>query len=278
MIENDLADRRPAVSVFGCGWMGLPVACRLRSEGYPVKGSTTAAAKIPVLREAGIQPYLLCCAPELSGEDASEFFASEILFLTLPFRRNMPDPEEYRRQIAAVIDQARTGSVRWIIFTSSTSVYPPAGTEVTEDDIIVPQNARQRVLRDVEQDILGAAPISGTVLRFGGLYGGDRKLGRFLGGSAAVQRDGESRVNLIHLDDCVGIVSAVIAAGATGEIFNAVGDAHPTRRELYTRKARECGLPAPDFAGSPGGPDKIVSNRKLKTVLSYSFIHPDPLE
>lgn len=259
--------------------MGLPVARRLREEGYPVKGATTAPEKLSLLREAGIQPYLLRCDPELTGDRRKDFFNSDILFLTIPFRRTLSDPEDYRRQVASVIAHARAGSVRWIIFTSSTSVYTPTGGEVTEEDVIVPQHARQRVLLDVEQDLLSAEGLSATVLRFGGLYGESRELGRFLGGRpAAAPRDGDSRVNLIHLDDCVAIVCALITVGVTGEIFNAVSDAHPTRRELYTRKAQECGRPVPEFSAEPGGPDKIVSNRKLKAVLSYSFIHPDPLE
>ncbi len=258
--------------------MGLPVARRLACSGYRVKGSTTDPAKLPALKDSGIEGYVVECRPAVTGEDLPAFFQSEILFLTIPFKRDWPDPEDYRRQVASVVDHARNGAVRWIIFTSSTSVYTASGGEVREEDVIVPQGERQRVLWNTEQDLLGAEGMSVTVLRFGGLYGGSRELGRILGRSRAAQRSGDSRVNLIHLDDCVAIVNAVIAAGLTNEILNAVSDGHPTRRELYTRKAQEAGAPMPEFTAGTEGPDKIVSNRKLKTLLSYTFIHPDPLE
>ena len=258
--------------------MGGPVAQRLVRDGYRVKGSTTDPQKLPEIAAAGIEPFLLRAQPDITGDRLVEFFDSETLVLTLPFRRDFADPAEYRRQITSVMTQAQSGSVERIIFTSSTSVYTSKGEEVCEDDAIEPVTPRQQVLLDVEQDILKADRVQGTVIRFGGLYGGSRELGRFLSQGRAAARDSESRVNLIHLDDCVEIVCRVLSGNVTGEILNAVSDGHPTRRELYTHKARQLGLPEPVFSAGSHQADKIVSNRKIKTLLAYTFIHPDPLE
>lgn len=46
-------------SIIGCGWLGLPLAERLVAEGYTVKGSTTSVDKLSLLRQKGIDAYLL---------------------------------------------------------------------------------------------------------------------------------------------------------------------------------------------------------------------------
>ena len=50
---------KPAISIIGCGWLGLPTAQYLLQQGYPVKGSTTTPSKLSILEEKGITPHLL---------------------------------------------------------------------------------------------------------------------------------------------------------------------------------------------------------------------------
>jgi len=83
-------------------------------------------------------------------------------------------------------------------------------------------------------------------------------------------------VNLIHLDDCVEIISKIIEHNVTGEIFNVVSDAHPLKRELYTKAASLMGVEAPKFSVYNTTFRKIVSNAKLKKRLNYKFKYPDP--
>ena len=51
-----MSGRKVDVGVMGCGWLGLPLAQALIRAGCRVKGTTTTAAKAPVLRAAGIEP------------------------------------------------------------------------------------------------------------------------------------------------------------------------------------------------------------------------------
>ena len=114
-----------------------------------------------------------------------------------------------------------------------------------------------------------------TIVRLAGLIGPGRMPGNFLAGKQNVP-GGDQPVNLIHLDDAVGILSAICLRNIRNEIFNAVAEEHPLRRDYYAAAAAALGLPPPRFAADGGPPGKIVSGRKVRARLAYVFQHPDP--
>ncbi len=267
-----------AVSILGCGWLGLPLAKHLLALGYPVLGSTTSAEKIPIIQNCGIRPFLLEAAPRLKGEKISAFFNSSLLFLNIPFERQLADPTFYKKQIVSVVEHIHQGRVEFVIFASSTAVYPETLEDPAEDLVFrhSPANARARVLWEAEQLLLNDPKFKTTVVRFGGLCGPGRPIGRFLAGKKGLS-GGERPVNLIHQQDCVRVVSEIIGHDVRGEVFNAVSDCHPTRKALYTAAAKRAGLEPPEFVREPRRPYKIVRSDKLKKRLDFIFWHPDPL-
>ena len=262
------------VSILGCGYLGFPLALRLLEKGYEVSGSTTSREKLPPLKAVGIQPFLLQYPPPPGAEADEAFFESDLLFLNIPFRRQLRHPREYQTQIRCVLDRLKKGTISWVIFASSTSVYPKDLKEAGEETVFQPVDERARVLLDVEQDVRHAG-YKTTILRFAGLYGHSRQIDRFLSGKAPAG-SGSSPVNLVHLDDAVMIAEQMIEKNAEGGIFNVCSDRHPTRQELYTAKAQALGVPPPEFDAKARPAQKTVSNRKIKEKLSYTFIHPDP--
>jgi nucleoside-diphosphate-sugar epimerase len=278
MIDTD-------VSILGCGWLGRPLAIALVDHGISVRGSTTTPEKIEGLREDGIDPYLLTLDPDLSGEGVSSFFASEVLVLNVPPPRGADDVREHhRRQIDAVRTAAAEGAVEWVLFASSTGVYPNVERTVTEADQppgqpeALPGRRRPtgRAVLEAEARLLDDEAFATTVVRFGGLYGGERHPGRFLAGRREVSRP-NAPVNLIHREDCVGVLCTLLEQKVRDEVFNACADAHPTRRAVYTRAAEVLGLNPPSFDETDSTTGKTVDNRKLKTTCGYQFLHPDPL-
>ena len=267
-----------AISILGCGWLGLPLAKHLLALGYPVLGSTTSAEKIPVIENCGIRPFLLEAAPRLKGEELSAFFNSSLLFLNIPFERQLEDPAFYKKQVVSVIEHIHQGRVEFVIFAGSTTVYPETLENAVEEAALhhPAGNARARVLLEVEQLLLSDPKFKTTVVRFGGLYRPGRPIGRFLAGKKGLS-GGDRPVNLIHQQDCVRVVSEIIGHDVRGEIFNAVGDGHPTRKALYTAAAKRAGLEPPEFVREPRRPCKVVRNDKLKKRLDFVFWHPDPL-
>jgi nucleoside-diphosphate-sugar epimerase len=254
-------------------------------RGVHVRGSTTTPEKVDVLRQDGIEPYHLVLDPSFSGGDVSSFFRSPILVLNVPPPRGTDDVRAYhRRQIDAVRAAAADGDVEWILFASSTGVYPNVERTVTEADqppgipdaLPGPRRSTGVALLDAEARLMEDDGFATTVVRFGGLYGDDRHPGRFLAGRTNVSRP-EAPVNLIHQDDCVGLLLTLLTKDARDEVFNACADAHPTRRAVYTRAAEALGLDPPTFDESDTTTGKVVDNQKIKTQTGYQFLHPDPL-
>jgi len=260
----------------GCGWLGLPLAQHLVQHGFLVKGSTTAQNKLPHLKQLNIAPFLITATSELNGENIDSFFQSNILFLNIPFRRNLVDPVYYKEQIDAIVSSVQSSPIEFIIFASSTSVYPASASEALEDEPFATDNPRSNVLHEIEQTLLDQSGFETTVIRFAGLYGGDRKIGRMLAGRMGVT-EGKAPVNLIHLEDCIEIVTRIIQKDIRGEIFNACSDGHPTREEIYTKAAMHYRVKPPQFVDQPQQRFKIVSNTKLKDKLDFVFKHSNPL-
>ena len=277
-----------SISILGCGWMGWPIGKQLAASGLRVHGSTTTPEKLDRLRDDGIEPFRLELSPDLHGADPDRFFDTEVLFLNVPppvRQVASEDLAEYHtRQIQSVLDHVADGPIDWVIFAGSTGVYPKTAGRVVETDqppgrpdaMTGPRRSTGRVLIDVEGRLMDRSGVDVTILRFAGLYGGDRHPGRFLAGRADVGRP-EAPVNLVHQDDCVGVVETVLQQDARGEIFNVCATEHPTRRELYTGAARALDLEPPTFADDASSAGKIVSNERLRTDLGYVLRHPDPL-
>ena len=161
---------------------------------------------------------------------------------------------------------AHHGTVRNVILISTTSVYPNLNRIVTEEDADE-QNAIVRA-----EGLVRELGIPCTILRFGGLFGPGRHPGRFLTGKRDV-KGGNVPVNMIHLDDCVEIITRVIQQNVWNEVLNACADDHPTRKEFYTNAAADLGVEPPIFLDDEVSEYKIVSNERLKNILNYQFIH-----
>jgi NAD dependent epimerase/dehydratase family enzyme len=106
------------------------------------------------------------------------------------------------------------------------------------------------------------------------LIGYNRNPGEFFTKGKLVHNP-DSYVNLIHRDDCIGIISQIVEQEVWGEVFNCCADTHPTKREFYTQAAKSTGVPPPEFVNSDSDSFKIISNQKVKQVLNYEFLHAD---
>lgn len=272
------------VSILGCGWLGRPLGVHLVDEGIDVRGSTTTPDKLDALRNDGIDPVCLTLDPDLSGS-TGRLFESPALVLNVPPPRRADDVRAvHRRQVEAVCEAAVAGGVEWILFASSTGVYPNVARTVTEADVppgrpdalAGPRRATGEALLDVEALLMDTPDLDATIVRLGGLYGDDRNPGRFLAGRTDVKRP-EAPVNLLHRDDAVGVFATLLAQDVRGEVVNACAGEHPTRRNFYTRAAQALGLEPPTFDENDATTGKRVSAGKLRDRYGYEFRHPNPL-
>lgn len=267
------------ISVLGCGWLGFPLAQNLLSKGFTVKGSTTSGKKLKEIKQAGIQAHLIELPKQLEDEESKSFWSSDILFLNIPPGRGNENVEKnYPELIQKVADKAKRENIKWIIFASSTSVYSPFGGVTKEEDAKPGNAARpsgEAVLK--AENILLESVLDVTIIRFGGLYGYGRHPVKYLAGKKDLS-DAAKPVNLIHQTDCLNIISEIIRLDKKNEIYNAVSDGHPPRKEFYKSAAQYFNLPEPEFSSQEKTDYRVVSNDKLKRELGYTFSYPNPMD
>ena len=265
------------VSVIGCGWLGLPVAKALVQEGYRVKGSTTSIERLQQLESQGVQAYQLKVSTSgINGPTMQSFFETDLLYLNIPPQSRREAVELlYPQEINQIIKIAKDSGVKKIIFVSSTGVYSNVGwvTETSPTDH--PASPSGLGLCKAEELIKNSG-INWIIVRMAGLAGPNREPGRWFAGKQNIPH-GLSKVNMIHLDDCVNISLKLIIEDHKSEIFNACADQHPTKLDFYKAHAAKLGLEPPTFIAEAGD-YKMVSNEKIKRALNYQFKHPDPLQ
>ena len=267
------------ISVLGCGWLGFPLAQNLLSKGFTVNGSTTSGKKLKEIKQAGIQAHLIEVPKQLDDEESKSFWSADILFLNIPPGRGNQDVEKnYPELIQKVAAKAKREKIKWTIFASSTSVYSPFGG-VTKEEDAKPGNAARpsgEAVLKAENNLLESG-LDVTIIRFGGLYGYGRHPVKYLAGKKDLS-DAAKPVNLIHQTDCLNIISEIIRLDKKNEIYNAVSDGHPPRKEFYKSAAQHFNLPEPEFISQEKKDYRVVSNDKLKRELGYTFSYPNPMD
>lgn len=263
------------ISILGCGWLGTPLAKKLLSKGFIVKGSVTSEEKIISLENDGIKPFILKVTEnELSCRD-SGFFNTEILIISIPPKRISGIENIYPQQIEQIISQILKFKIKKVILFSSTSVYPENNKTVTENDSRVETKTSGEALIYAENRLLAQNNFETTVIRFGGLIGADRNPARFL--LRIKDEIANVPVNLIHQDDCISIVESIIQKEIWGEILNACCPEHPDKKDFYGKAAAISGLPVPNISDI-NGKYKIVDSSKLINLLGFSFKYNSPIE
>lgn len=260
------------ISILGCGWLGLPLAKALIENGFSVKGSTTSSEKIPALQKATINPYLIEIGEDvLHGEIDNFLEQSQVLIINIPPKLRGNSPEKFVSKIENILPFIEKSGIKKVLFVSSTSVFSDECEFVTEDTIPNPDTESGKQLLECEKILQGNPHFETTILRFGGLIGEDRHPIYFLAGRTSIENP-EAPVNLIHLEDCIGIILKIIHGNWWGETFNAVAPFHPSREVYYSQKAKEYNLEPPIFTHSKPSNGKTILSDKLENVLKYQFI------
>jgi len=260
------------ISILGSGWLGLPLAVELKQLGHPIKASSRSEARLSQVEQANLSAYVYDI--EANQNDVS-FLQADILIINITSK----NIDAFKNLITKV----ETSPIKEILFVSSTSVYQDS----------LDQNAK--AITESDQDALVSCPLltienlfrdnshfETTIIRFSGLIGYQRHPGRFF---AKIQEDGsvkckpiknpEAAVNMIHRDDCIGIIKAILKADAWGEVFNGCSSHHPCRRDFYTHAITDfSGIKTVEitFIENENTTYKVISNEKVKTHLKYHFI------
>lgn len=270
------------ISILGCGWLGLPLAKALLKEGYSVKGSTTTNDKKDMLENAGISHFSIALEVENFSAPADAFLdGSQTLIIAIPpkLRGKNKDYSDapnnsFVQKIKNLLPFIEKSLVENVLFISSTAVYGEANTVIDENTTALPVTESGKQLLEIENLLLANSSFKTTILRFGGLIGPDRNPARFLAGKENVPNP-DAPINLIHLDDCIGIIKKIIASQTWNTTLNAVTPFHPSRKDYYTQKALEENRIPPTFNHEIPSVGKTILSEKLVRLLDYQFTQLD---
>jgi nucleoside-diphosphate-sugar epimerase len=239
------------IGIAGAGWLGLPLALRLKHGGYNVFAIGQNPAKAKPIEALGI-PY------NLVNYSAQEIDPTpcETLICCIPPCDNLHD---ILRHLMALTTPS------YFIFSSSISVYHQTNGLVDEQD----DAAGNRQLIEAEQ-WLTRQETPTAILRYGGLIGDDRHPAKVFSGKTALP-NGSAPVNLIHRSDILNFIDSMIPVKLSGT-FNLVFPDHPTRKKYYEQQCITRGLTPCEFL--EGGEGKIVNGSKITTHLNVPYAFP----
>ncbi|MGB0871145.1 MAG: SDR family oxidoreductase [Flavobacteriales bacterium] len=250
------------IGILGCGWLGMELAKTCIQSGYSVYGSTSTPEKLSIIKSHGIMPFLVDI--NNSNEISLDFFDVDVLIVCIT-SKNIDD---YKN----LIQRIEETNLYRVIFISSTSVYPNLNKNMTEDDDVLEGNP----LVEIEALFLNHSNINATILRFAGLFGGERHPGKWFANKQIPNPNGF--VNMVHRKDCIGVISQVIEKNAWNEVFNVCSNHHPTRKAFYTQARKALDLNEPTFGDAIQQSNKNIDSSKVQNILGYKFQVDDLLK
>jgi len=221
--------------IVGLGWLGQHLARKLERQGQSFWGTHRAEL-------------------DLEHQALPLFESGTLLLNTPPLLKLTPE---------TFLERVQNAAADRVIFVSSTSVFGKGQGAVTEMSEARPDTSSGEWLLKTERRLAKHFGERLTIVRPGGLIGGQRHPVYHLAGKHNIA-DGNDRVNLVHREDLVGILLA-LPMGLP--LVHAVTPHHPTRAEYYTAWAKRLHLPLPTFHPSGEG-KRCVSSTCLTDIYA----------
>ncbi|MDQ6570203.1 MAG: SDR family NAD(P)-dependent oxidoreductase, partial [Haemophilus parainfluenzae] len=235
-----------SVAIVGLGWLGLPLALHLKELGWYVKGSKQSAEDAQRLHRLGIEAYPFSFSEKMNSlpDNIQSLFDVDALIITLP--PNRFSSQQYCEHLAFLANQAKKQGVQHLIFTSSTSVFPDISGQFDESSQLSAETEMGKTLIQAEQCLFQSEISHCDILRLAGLIGKQRHPVKFLAGKRNLKQ-GNSPVNLVHLEDCIQAITALLMKPNGLRVYHLCAPIHPTRAEYYTKAAVFYDLSIPQF-------------------------------
>lgn len=268
------------ILIAGCGYIGTALALDLATAGHAVWGLRRHPDRLPV----AIQPW----AADLTQPETLQHFpaAFDVVFYTAG--SNGSNDMAYRaayvdglHNLITALSQQRQAPRR-IFFTSSTGVYAQShGAWVDEDSPTEPVRYSGKRLLEGERLLL-ASSFPATVVRLAGIYGPGRTrlIDGVRQGTAVYSETSPLYMNLIHRDDCVGVLRYLMRLRWPESLYIGVDHRPIERGTLLRWLAGQMGLPAPHLAspdalglGTHRSGNKRCRNARLVSA-GYTFRYP----
>jgi nucleoside-diphosphate-sugar epimerase len=273
------------VLIVGCGYSGIPLGAELVRRGHQVWGLRRSTTAIPA--GSGMVPL----SADITNPKEIESLPGPFDWVVNTVSSGGGDAADYERVYLQgtrnLVAALAPLGIKKYLHISSTSVYGQNdGSLVKESSPAEPLTETGKVLLATESDLLEAFTGAGfpvVILRLAGIYGPGRTrlLPKYMRNEARIPGKGEGLLNMIHLEDVVGVAFAALKSARPGEIYNGVDDEPVAEVHFFRWLSESLGKWMPPFEEADeagvrkrGVTRKKVSNRKLKMELGYEFKHP----
>jgi nucleoside-diphosphate-sugar epimerase len=250
------------VLLFGCGYLGLPLAEELKTQGYFVQVATHSPEKLKGFEEDGLNPFLVSL-------DFDDFSADSIKekCKTIDSAIVMLPPSNFKNYAATI--QSIAGCFQkktHVIFVSSISVYKETSAIVDENS---PCKENHAIIL-AENNLRRNKSVNTTILRLAGLIGAGRHpVLSFLNKEEIA--NGLAPVNLVHQLDVISVIILVLRKNIRNELFNICYPEHPTRKDFYEKAAEKLFSKQIEFVSEGSG--KFVNGEKITDFDGFKYKH-----
>ncbi|MFN2260766.1 MAG: NAD(P)H-binding protein [Psychroflexus sp.] len=261
------------ISILGCGWLGLEFAKNLLTENYIVKGSTTSENKIHELKKTGIQPFeIQLFEDEIQGKISEFLKGSSVLLINIPPGLRKQPELDYVAKMQNLIEAITQSKIQKVIYISSTSIFNDTKNFPTylENYEFSSSEIQNNQLIQVEENFRNQQNFKTTIVRFGGLVGGDRHPVKYLAGRKAIQNP-LAPVNLIHRNNCIKLLKAILEQQAFGDVFHGVENIQANKAVFYKYAAMEFNLETPQFDTTRESIGKKIDTKTTRMKLNIEF-------
>ena len=234
------------ILIIGIGWLGLPLALKLKSIGFDVYGTTTTHDKeISLLKNYQLKTQTF----ELPNKflTASNSFINfnemdTIILNTPPQKHQFPDRYIIEEFLSWVKNDLHFKGK--IIFISSTSVYGQTQGAVDENSPAIPESIGGHELLLAEKYIQQNFSTY-TIIRPGGLIGGMRHPIKFLQGRTNIPH-ANSHLHLVFRDDLIELIIKSIKLDDP-KIINAFSPYNDSKKHYYVKMAQKFSMQPPSY-------------------------------
>jgi nucleoside-diphosphate-sugar epimerase len=249
------------ITILGLGWLGLPLAKSLIKKGINVIGTSTSNDKIESINASeNLNAIKWALEMDVPKNLIEKSLKADICIIAIPASHVFKNLETVIYFLQKLPDSTE------IILISSTGVYPEKLALASENyqfDEIELTNSNVQI----EQKIASSISQRLTILRLAGLIGPNRHPIKQLQGRIDIP-NGDSPVNLVHLNDVISFIELLIQEQKFGDIVNVCHPSHPTREEYYKSAADFFQFSKPTFLKGSSRNKQIDSE---KSQNSYCF-------
>lgn len=261
------------VMIMGFGWLGLPLALKMRQLGMDPIGTTTHSDKKNRIEEQFKLSTLLFELPLKGFEEVkAKWDQIDSLIINFPPQGSKNLNEESLHQFLEILTLEYPTNKR-LIFISSTSVFGPEQGLVNEDSTPNPQTIGGIELYQAEQMLMNNHK-NLTIIRPGGLIGGERHPIKFLAGRNDVP-GGLSKVHLVFREDLIDLIINLISHTESvkhpPKIVHAFSPLKFNKADYYESMAVKFELKAPKFTN-----EKLENDTRIESLYFEKFLERQP--